>query len=535
MMATPRTDPTSAPLAPALESLLALQRRLDGERSAEGMFRAVDDALAEVIAFDRIAIGRRNAVSNRITIEYERGLSLGYPSRYEALPPDSSSLIHPVVVGGRSIRHTVPDDHDVFRGDPVRRRHGVRQAIVTPITADGAVTGIVTINSIAADTFTDETTTIVEMASRLLGLALSARETRSAEMVLAGEALADTLTRMAFASSLPDVVDALYHGIETATGACAIRFARRERGGYRFVDAHHGCSVASPQHDVASIGAALAPRLAGFVDADVGGGAVPQRQIFTDLPLGDGAPAVVRSLDTIGVDIDADLVAVTPIHAAREVLGLLVGVWPDAGPPERIVDHLGYLFRFGDVAGPALHRLILMQRLEQRIAETETVRRLTESIARTPRYQDALDIITRTAQMLTGLDMVAVVEIAADYIIWRSASGARDTSFLNRRLPVPPRVLSEILESHQEVVLDDVRSDPEFTPDLMPVHIAEGLRSTVVVPVHVNARLRAAMIFASRRLRDFPAEEITMQHALAATVATALASADARVRDGVET
>jgi GAF domain-containing protein len=531
------TAPESAwPPDPAPEPvdlvLLALARRLDAQATVEGMYAVVDEELARLIAIDRIAIGKLDTTSRRITLEYDRGASLGLPERYTALPSDRRSLIHTVVHEGRPVLHTVDPERDVFRGDPVRRRHGMWQALVTPIVQHGAVTGLIMLNSSEPDRYTADTVRLVETASRMLGMALgSLHRVLPDQPGAADQVFTETMGRIAFAESIEQVLADLYLGIDTALCASVLRFSRRPDGAYVFEEARQRDDFPASDQAIDELGAELAARLPALIDADVGVGTVPQRAIFTDLPLADRSIARVHGTAPLADLLGTGPVAIAPLHAAREILGALAVVWPETTAPDRLPGYARLFFNFSDMAGPAIHRLILRDRLERRIAETETIRRLTDSVARTPRFQDALDVICRTSQLVTGHEFVAIAETAADHLIWRSASGARDRSFLHRRMPVPLRVIRTILESDQEVILDDVRRDPEFSPELMPVHIAEGLRSTAVIPVYVNARLRAAMIFATRRLHAFTPEEVMVLHSLAATVATAIASNDARMRD----
>ncbi|HYH11139.1 MAG TPA: GAF domain-containing protein, partial [Thermomicrobiales bacterium] len=188
--------------------------------------------------------------------------------------------------------------------------------------------------------------------------------------------------------------------------------------------------------------------------------------------------------------------------------------------------------RVCDIAAPVLHRLRTVERLRHRVAESETIRRLTDSVARTPSFVGALDTICRSAQLITGLDLVATAATTSDYVIWKSACGASDPSFLDTRIEMPNDFLRNIMRRGQEVVMRDVRNHPVLEPRFMPVHTREGLRSSVTTPVYVNARLRALMLFGSRRLREFSRDEVMTMHAIAGTVATAIAASEARMSDG---
>jgi GAF domain-containing protein len=510
-------------------ALLDLLLRLDRATSPEDLYQAVDDGLARLVTFDRIAIGIVDTSSHRLRMVHLRGTSLGLPDHYEALPTDERALIHAPLVQGMTVLHTVHPDRDIYRGDAMRREHGMTQALSAPIVAHGVVLGAITLNSTAPDRFSVETATIVEAVARILGLALAANPATGTP-VPASQTISDTLGRIAMAETIDEVLDSLYRGVERATGATSLHCVRLDDGAYVFVDGHPGADASQIELDTA--GHAIAGALAPLIDASVGTATIPQRAIVTDLELAEPAPARLHPLDALPELPGVGAVVIAPLHAARELLGALVAIWPDTLPAERLPAHARAIFSFSDIAGPSLHRLILLHRLEQRLAEAETIRRLTDSVARSPRLQDALDIICRTSKLVTGVDFVAMVEVTPDHVVWHSASGARDTAFLHRRLPGPAEVLGRLLAHQQEVLLEDARHHPEFTPEMMPVHTAEGLRSTALIPVYVNASMRATVIFGWRRPHTFTPQELATYHALAATAATALASADARIRRG---
>jgi GAF domain-containing protein len=510
-------------------AVLDLLQLLDLAADPAAMFRAVETTLTRLVDTDRIVIGTVDPTTRRLRIEHLHGESLGLPEHYETLPSDEQSLIHVPLTQGITVMHTLHPDRDSYRGDAMRRRHGMTHTIVAPVVARGAVLGLITLNRGGPASFSVETAAVVEAVGRILGLALLARAGDLAPDT-ASQVIADTLARIAVADSTGAVLDCLYRGIHRATGATVLRFERLGDGAWSFagIAAPPDGAIAGLDADLAAT--AIAGALSPLVDASVGSDTIPQRAIVTDLPLDAPAPARVHPLEALPDLPGVAAIVVTPLQAAREVLGALVALWPDTLPPEMLAGHARAIFSFSDIAGPALHRLVLVHRLEQRLAETETIRRLTDSIARTPKLQDALDIICRTSRLITGVDFVAIVEVAPKHVIWHSASGARSEAFLHQRLRGPAGVLGRLLAHQQQVLLEDARHHPEFTPELMPVHTSEGLRSTAMMPVYVNARVRAALVFAWRRPHTFTATELATFHALAATAATALASADARIR-----
>ncbi len=508
--------------------LLDLLRHLDQAADPDAMFEAVEQSLLRLAHPDRIAIATTDATTRRLRVVRMYGSSLGLPDHYEMLPTDERSLIHVPLTQGIAVTHTVRPDRDEYRGDEMRREHGMRQALIAPIIARGAVIGLLNLNSTAPDRFSVETTAIVEAVGRMLGLALVAHPDIS-NPAPTSQVISETLARIAMAETAAAVRASLFQGVERATDASTLLFDRTDDRAYRYAGGQRAADPSLASLDLDAAGSAIAPLLAGLIDTSVGDATIPQRVIVTSPPL-DDAPARIVSPDALPDLPGSGAVVITPLHAAREVLGALVAILPNSVPDELLPSHARAIFSFSDIAGPALHRLILVDRLEQRLAETETVRRLTDSIARTPKLQDALDIICRTARLVTSADFVAICEATPDHVIWHSASGAHSTAFLHQRLPGPSGVLGRLLAHQSAVLIEDARHHPEFSPEAMPVHTAEGLRSTAILPVSVNARVRAAIVIAWRRPRAFDANELPTFHALAATASTALASSDARMR-----
>ena len=501
-------------------AFLDLLRHLGEERDPNALYRELDRALERLVRFERIAVARFNPITRSITTVYERGVGIGLPERYELIHTGRRSLSFGVISDGAGMLHTVPDDIDVYRGDAIRRRYGLRQVLVSPIVARGAAAGVLKLYSTDPDRFTSVTIGIAERHSRALGLALGSVEGHVEIDATTERLIADVALDIACAESQARLLDALYRGIVTATGAAVLRFERQRSGQHVFVDARNSGGVRAPGQSVDDIGEELAHRLTGLLQA------ASERQDVALLSHDDTSIPALQ-IGPLGDLFNTTAVIVVPMRAGEESLGVLVGAWPDATSGAELERHTATFRRLVELAVPALQRTRRIEHLEQRLSESETIRRLTESIVRTPRFRDALDLICRTSELITGLDVVVAGETTSDHLIWHAASGAADMSFIGQRVPIPSHIFSRILRSSEQVVLEDVRHTPELPPEIVPLHTREGLRSTVVVPIYVHARLRGMMMFSSRRLHRFTDDEISMIQALAGTMATAVAASDA--------
>ena len=512
--------------------ILDLLRELDRHQDAEALYDTVHQTLAQHVMFDRLAIGLVDGDTRRITTVYDRGMSTGLPVGHETLPPDQRSLTLSVVRDGASVLHTVPPDVDAYRGDAIRRQFGLWQVLITPIVIDGGVYGVLKIYSNDPRRFDNGTVALVEAYSRALGLAIAAKNATTVPrwQSIADEVLADTASRIARAERVEQLADDLHRGLHEATGASTIRLMRNAHGTYELAEARYMTALRSGDQQVAQAANEIASQIPELIAQDEAQFGRPRTTLFMDAAASVRSSVQARPLGSVADPITTPGLILTPLHTGREVLGAIVGAWPANTSPEHIAGCALFFDRLGDLVGPALHRLLLLDRLEQRLSEIETIRRLTDSIARTPEFQEALEIICRTAQLLTGQDFIGIAETATDHMTWHAAAGALDTGFLHRHIAGPNHVLKRVLHGRQDIVMEDVRQDVQYTPEIMPIHMRENLRSSVIVPVYVNASLRAIMIFGSRRLRRYSTDEIANLHSLAATVATAFASADARLR-----
>lgn len=344
-------------------------------------------------------------------------------------------------------------------------------------------------------------------------------------------ALAEAAEHFARATTPRELIDRLEDSITAATDATLIRFELDGKH-VRYADhrnLHPGMLFGEP---IEEAGSRMASWVEGILETEV---TAKTRTVLLADPEVAGTlerGIAFRELEACALWVSA--VAITVLRDREEPRAIIVAAWNVRVSQEATADAASWVDQLSAIAGPLLDRLAEMEALRHQVGELSIVRRLIDGVARAPSLQDALDLICRTTHLVTNLDFVAVAETVSDQVIWRAVAGAQDPTFLRQRVPVPPHILDEILQHRYEIILDDVHRYPDMTPEIMPVHTREKLRSTVVLPVHVNVRLRGLIIASQRRLHTFSDIELSLLHALAGTVATAIAADDVRMLDPVD-
>lgn len=320
-------------------------------------------------------------------------------------------------------------------------------------------------------------------------------------------------------------------GLSELSTAALLYYERDTDGAYRLVHARDRAGTRQRGRAVGELGAILADHLPELVEGD-GSPIADPATLHMDGAQDSSAPLPARRLGPFDEIFTTEAATIAPLRLGAELIGTVVAVWPTGTPPATVASEDRAIARVCSIAGPTLYRLKQIDYLRFRLAESETIRRLLDSVARTPDFIGSLDTICRSAKLITGLDFVAIASTTSDHVIWQTASGATDPSFVGSRIRMPNFLLKGLIRRGEEIVLTDVRNNPPVEPRFMPIHTREGIRASVTTPVYVNARLRAMMLFGSRRVREFSPQEIRTMHAIAGTVATAVASSDTRLRVG---
>ena len=511
---------------------LELITKLDRRREQKALYDVISKAIAHHILIDRLEIALVDPGTSRTSAVFECGNPNVLPANDDHLQSSERVMIQRVVQDGKSVLSTVPSDFDALAGENTMPAGGSSQLLVSPVVINGDVYGVIKIYSRDPNRFDGNTATTAETYSRMLGLAIAALHARNVPgwHPRADDVLADISSRIMRAETTEQLVDEMHWGLHEATGASSMHFTRDSNGTYHLAESHSMTALGYLARDTVNIASTISSLLPELVMPDALRSDLPKTMLFMD-GVADTRPDMqVVPLAALAGLIPTPALVLSPLHSIDEVLSVVVGIWPASTNPDHLVGRALCFKRIGDLVGPALQRLRSLERLKQRVAEIETIRRLTDSIARTPDLHEALGIVCRTAQLLTEQDFIGIAETATGHTIWRAATGALDPTFLHQQIAVPNHVMKRMLHQHQEIATEDVRQNSYFRPEIMPIHMRENLRSSAIIPIYVNSSLRAIMLFGSRQLRTYLDDDIATLHALAATAVTAIASEDARMR-----
>ncbi len=210
-------------------------------------------------------------------------------------------------------------------------------------------------------------------------------------------------------------------------------------------------------------------------------------------------------------------IACTPVRAAGRAVGALYLDWSD---PSGGLSEAGKrdFETLAGIAGVCLAQAELMAGLEQRSERLEMMNELSSALARTLSVDDLLDLALRDSLRISGAQIGCVLvgpELALHLARDRAGGvlpGMRVSNAVCERLRREPEAFA-LIDAEAESLSASVA--------------AEGLRSVMAVPVHVDGALRGAFYLASGvSVRGFSARDLTLLQAVANQVAVALGRVD---------
>ncbi|HEV2128196.1 MAG TPA: GAF domain-containing protein [Thermomicrobiales bacterium] len=510
--------------------LLDFLRATEAADDSREPFDAFDQALTRLVTIDRLSISCLDRRTDRATVIYERGISLSTAAQHHSVPATFPALVHQAVQENRPVYHTIPDHDDVDRQDGPRRQAALRQALAAPVFVDADTAAVLVLSCTSPAPFSTAEARVVETFARVLGLALASHDiSETTGHKETSREISRTIDRLMHTSSTTQLLDELQRVVIAITDATVLLFQLDHRN-VRFVEARNPQPDLLMGQSLDDVGEQITSRVAELLAGGLSPGCATT--LFTDPRAIGDAGVPVRTMDACHDLLAINAAAISVLDGHETSMWAMIAAWPETVSPVAAARHAESIDRLVRPAGALMQRLARMESLEQQVVEMDITCRPMNAVARTPRLQDAFEVICRTSQLVTNLDFVAIAETVNDHVFWHAATGAMDPSFLGTRVPVPPRILRDFLQHSFEVLLEDVHKEPDMTPEIMPLHTRERLRSTVILPVHVNARPRGAMVASQRHLHTFSPAELSLLHHLAGAVATAIAANDARLAEG---
>lgn len=514
------SDPRGPRLALALAQLIEHGGRL---RALPGLYSTVAEELATLIAYERLSISVFDAEASMLRIDYN---STSLPD----VPPVGSLYPLHDSIAGEVFRSRQPLIHRVgstrpYRDDVKKERRGIKEIALAPIVVDEVAYGAIAISSVAAGRYTDADLWILQTLANMLGMMVSGitlrheaqRKRDDAEFLARlGRVLAGTQEPATICQMLADLL------APALDKTCMVFLAgddgRFTLGAVRTIDP----ALMTRAEYVGTSLCELPKSRADELSARTGG---DTPLIFRRASLGGDDRQLspgLRQFSQYGISE----MAIMPLFAGTNLIATITAMELGADAetlPQRApltATQLDLLQQVAEQATPALINAQLHETLQRAYHESETLRRIGQELARSRDTHQALELACRAVYALFNADYAGVVRLMPDGSMhWEAVIGNRTNRHL--RAPISPSLIGPVNEGRVLVTQDFPRNIAPSL-DAYPLSQAEGLKSSLVVPIMVAGESIGGLAIAFRSRRPIREGDIRMGQALAHTLASAV-------------
>lgn len=523
---TPATDPTSLasdPRAPRLALALARLIEQGGRLSAlRGVYSTVAEELATLVPYERLSISVFDAAAEMLRIDYNHTSLLDVPP-VGSLYPISESVAGEVFRSRKPLIHTVGEP-PAYPDDVPKLGRGIKEIALAPIVVDEEAYGSIAISSVEAGRYSAIDLWMLTTLANLLGMMVSGITLRHEAQRKRQDAefLARLGRLLAGMRETTEISQALVDLLAPELGKTCLVFLATDEGRFRLaaVRAVDPALTARARYIGTSLCELPRSTTEDLVAQTRHGAPLIYRHTGAEDDAGSGSGLSqffqygISELATMPLFAGADLMASV---AAIELSG-------DADElPERpplTASQLDLLRQAAEQATPALINARLHESLQQAYHESETLRHIGQDLARSRDTHQALALACRTVYTLFNADYAGVVRLMPDGSMhWESVIGNRTSRHASG--PFSPSLVGPITEGHV-LVTQDFPNDVPLSVDAYPVALAEGLRSSLVVPIMVAGEPIGGLAIGFRHRRPIREGDIRMGQALAHSLASAV-------------
>ncbi|CAN5659571.1 hypothetical protein BH23GEM7_BH23GEM7_36680 [soil metagenome] len=164
---------------------------------------------------------------------------------------------------------------------------------------------------------------------------------------------------------------------------------------------------------------------------------------------------------------------------------------------------------------------------ERRILESEALREISRDLLSRVEPARVLERISRHARDLLGAGYAAVATIGeSGETVWLAIVGNEAEVWKSASLPPGAGTAARVVSSNAPLVIEGFPENPEFPPEEFPVHISEGMRSALAVPLTTaSGDAYGALIAGWRTPFHITQREVDLARALAQPASIALENA----------
>jgi GAF domain-containing protein len=500
-------------------AVFELTQRFNEFSSPADVFAAFADSLATLLTFDRMAIVLSRDNGRETSHHFNRGDDL----EFSAGALTEMAKIERLSVLREPLLYAI-EEQPRFAGDADRFRQGYRQGAIAPLVIDREGVGLFTMMSKDAMRWGDSELWILTSLASALGIILAASNLRREAETRRQEAefIAEMGLAIASAREVDALVSRAVEQISTAFDAPVAAYLL--------------------EHDQVRVAAVSAPAIYNIRHVRMFTSSVIE---FLDNPV---SIALIRdpAAETLVTRLDAEdgdginqilaeelrvrrvlSILTVPISAGNRTIGVLA-VTHIADKGETAV--IGrdrqpcVVKRLAQYLATAIDNARHYEDLTRSLNESEVLRRIMSDTAQRQDSVEGLDVVVRAAQLLYAADYVAIARIDGDTIRWLIRVGSRVAESSDTDPPVTRATdkLLAVVERLIPVLVRDFPNDPRVDPDEYPLHVDEGLRSSLTAPFSIEGDVIGLLIVGFRNLHRFDAADIRFARSLASGVAASL-------------
>lgn len=513
---------TVPPAQRVLDALMGITRQIGAGRDLATIFGTVADELVELLPYERCSIGLLEPDGEHLRIIGLRGrFSVDFR---EGLVSLAGTIGGWCVAERRPVLYELgPDDR--FLEDAHRRAVGIRQVALVPILVDDRPIGVLTVSSIRPDAYHAGQLWILQTIGDHLGLAVAATNLRGDAERRAARSQFLAETGQLFASSL-DLEQTLRRAVGRAAEVLgdlnAVFLRHEESGEVQLRGLSHPDQAVEAAAWAHSRAHGLDPE--GFLTGQALHG---EPVLFAHLSAEDAGPGLRETVSRLRLH---SALAV-PLRASGRVIGVLgsactaAATNPDGSPRILDGDDLAFAQDIAAQMASAVENARLHAATQRALDESEALRRIGQELTSSIELDRTLELVASFARLLLGADYAAVAGEGADGdFAWRAITGNRTETHLGVRYEPGQGAVGRAMAARQVVSIDPATAG-QTLGDEAAIHVAEGDRAVLAVPLVVGERAVGALVLGYRTAHDFTPADGRLAAALAAQAALVLENA----------
>lgn len=248
-----------------------------------------------------------------------------------------------------------------------------------------------------------------------------------------------------------------------------------------------------------------------------------------------GEPAFVSdpSLDkrwqeniSLEIGYPTDNIIAVPLKASGRIVGVLELVnRPDSQPFTK--NELNLLLTFANQFASTVDRAQLIEKLEAQLSAMEMLAQISTAVSSSLNLKSVLDIVLESSikTLRTEAGSILLKEEGTDFLTFYASSGGASKQLEGLKLKLGQGIAGWVAEKGEPLLVQDVKADPRFTPDIdQQTHFET--RSALCVPLKIKDKIVGSIEVLNRQPGDpFTEEELKILSILADNAAVAIENA----------